>query len=354
MRRLDLRRQDLEYVEAQEERRAPSGDVSLQLFSASHPAMGTDYSLYLYASSPEEADCVAVLVFQEIDRVEELLSNYRESSELSRINREATQHEVTTDPETFHFLETCMAWSEKSQGAFDISVGKVMKVWNFFGESGALPRQEELAAARDAVGWQKIHLDSARRTVRFLSPGIELDPGGIGKGYAVDRAVRVLRARYIPAALISAGNSTVYALGAPVGETGWKIQVPAASPEEGTISRVVLRDTSLSTANRSEKNFIHDGHLYGSIMNPQTLQPVEGMLQVTVISSSATNSDALSNALFVLGPEGRTQLLDQRRQDSALVILGNQQAAQYEATRWPAEVAGVPCAEPADVDLKEK
>lgn len=325
-------------------------EMPLQLYSADHPAMGTAYSLYLYARSHEEADCVAVPVFQEIDRVEELLSNYRESSELSRINREAVRHEVTTDPETFHFLETCIAWSDKTQGAFDISVGKLMKAWKFFSASGAVPPQEELAAVRDAVGWKQIRLDSARRTVRFLSPGIELDPGGIGKGYAVDRAVKVLRTRRVPAAMLSAGSSTIYGLGAPAGEEGWKVRVPSARPEEGAISTVILRDTSLSTANRSQKSFIHDGHLYGAIMNPQTLQPVEGMLQVTVISSSATDSDALSNALFVLGPEDRAQLLEQRWQDSALVIREDQSAAQYEPTRWPAEVANPHRAEPAHIN----
>ena len=120
--------------------------MPLQLYSANHPAMGTEYSLYLYAGSREEADSIAAPVFQEIDRVEGLLSNYQEGSELSRINREAFKHDVTTDPETFRFLETCLAWSEKSQGAFDISVGRLMKVWKFFRGSGALPSKEELAS----------------------------------------------------------------------------------------------------------------------------------------------------------------------------------------------------------------
>ena len=159
------------------------------------------------------------------------------------------------------------------------------------------------------MGWQKICLNSARRTVRFLSPGIELDPGGVGKGYAVTCAVRILLAKQVGAALLSAGSSTIYALGAPPGEAGWKIRVPSARQEESTISTIVLRDTSLSTANRSEKNFTHDGHLYGAIMDPRTLRPVEGMLQVTVISPLATDSDALSNALFILGPEDSARVV---------------------------------------------
>lgn len=238
-----------------------------QLYFATHPAMGTEYSLYLYARSREEADSIAALVFWEIDRVDGLLSNYRESSELSRINREAFQQDVTTDPETFRFLETCLAWSASSHGAFDISVGKLMKVWKFFGAPGAVPSPEELTASREDVGWEKIKLDRAQRTVRFLTSGIELDPGGIGKGYAVDRAVRFLRAKQVNVALLSAGSSTIYALGAPLGEEGWKVRVPSPSLGEETISTVILRDTSLSTANLSGKYFVHDGHFYGAIMD---------------------------------------------------------------------------------------
>ncbi len=314
-----------------------------QLYCTTHPAMGTEYSLYLYAPSREQAAAIAKPVFEEVDRVDALLSNYQPDSELSRINREAFDHEVTTDPETFRFLATCLAWSERSQGAFDISVGKLMKVWKFFGASGALPSPEEIAAAREHVGWEKIRLDPEPRTVRFLAPDIELDPGGIGKGYAVDRAVKALRAKGVSAALLSAGSSTIYALGSPPGEAGWKVRVPSPHPGGGTISTVVLRDTSLSTANLSEKNFVHEGQFYGAIMNPGTLQPVRGMLQVTVISQSATDSDALSNALFVSGPEDRASLLAEK--DCALVIREQlpesekRIAPEYEAIRWPSEVA---------------
>jgi FAD:protein FMN transferase len=329
-----------------------------QLYCTTHPAMGTEYSLYLHAPSLEEAAAIAEPVFAEVDRVEALLSNYRPDSELSRINREAFDHEVTTDPETFRFLTTCLAWSEQSHGAFDISVGKLMKVWKFFGASGALPPPDELAAARPDVGWKKIRLDSELRTVRFLTAGVELDPGGIGKGYAVDRAIKILRAKRVPAALLSAGSSTIYALGTPPGEIGWKVRVPSPHPGGGTLSTVILRDTSLSTANLSEKNFVHQGQLYGAIMNPRTLQPARGVLQVTVISQFATDSDALSNALFVSDMDDRESLLGE--QDFALVIrdqrseVEQQFTSHYQAIRWPAQVAELPLAEVPVAKEKEK
>jgi FAD:protein FMN transferase len=313
--------------------------VPSQLYCVSHPAMATEYSLHFYAGSQEAAEEIAEVVFQEIDRVEELLSNYRESSELSRINREACDGEVTTDPETFRFLEASLEWSARSHGAFDITVGKLMKIWGFFGAGGARPLEEDVAAARSQTGWEKVQLDGARRTVRFLSPGIELDPGGIGKGYAVDCAVKVLRSRQIAAAVLSAGGSTIYALGAPPGECGWKVHVPAPGDETKVVSTVTLRDTSLSTANRSQKYFVDKDHLYGAIMNPRTLRPMEGVLQTTAISPSATDSDALSNALFVSGPQNGSLLLAQRSQDSALSFWGDQVTGQHQAIRWPASVA---------------
>lgn len=324
-------------------RRAHHGQET-QLFYLSHSAMGTTYSLYLYAHSQSEADSDAASVFDEIDRLEALLSNYQESSELSRINREASDAAVTTDPETFHFLQTSLAWSARSHGAFDITVGKLMKAWGFFRANGNVPTKAELAHVRNQTGWQRVQLNRTQRTVRFLFPGIELDPGGIGKGYAVERAVAMLRVEHVAAALLSAGSSTIYALGAPPGQAGWKVRVPALGHAERTISTVTMRDTSLSTANCSEKHFLSNGHLYCHIMDPRTLYPVEGMLQVTMIAPSATDSDALSNALFVLGPARSAQLLRQYPQDSALVISGEASAADCAAIRWAATIAPKYCA----------
>jgi thiamine biosynthesis lipoprotein len=318
----------------------PVAGTPLQLYSSNHPAMGTTFSLYLYASSPAEADAETAAVFEEIDRLEQLLSNYRDTSELSRINREAGHAEVTTDPETFRFIETSLAWSARSDGAFDITVGKLMKAWGFFRASGHRPTPLELSQVRREVGWKSVQLDPERRTVRFLSPGIELDPGGIGKGYAIEQAVAILRADHVPAALLSAGSSTIYALGAPPGASGWKVRVPALDNKDNILSTVILRDSSLSTANCSEKHFSQDHHLYCHIMDPHTLQPVEGMLQVSVIDPSATASDALSNVLFVSGPRARASVMESLPRDSSFIIAGTPQSSHCEVTRWTGTRSG--------------
>jgi thiamine biosynthesis lipoprotein len=316
----------------------------LKVYTFRHAAMGTEFSVFLYARTEAEASSVADEVWDEVDRIEQELSNYRETSELSRIEREAALAPVTTDPETFRFLEESLHWSEASDGAFDISVGPLMKAWGFFDHHGHIPAQEELDRIRPAVGYRNIELDPATRSVHFRVTGVDLDPGGIGKGFAVDAAVAILRARHVTAALLSAGSSTVYALGSPPGRTGWQVIVPDGSPDHAALSTVVLRDTSLSSANCSEKNFTAGGHLYCHIMDPRTLQPVEGRIHVSIIDPSATTSDALSNVLFVDTPEESRAFLERYAPEArALIISGPAAARTCMVFRWQAKVRTAHC-----------
>jgi thiamine biosynthesis lipoprotein len=316
-----------------------------KLYTTTHPAMGTEFTLYLYSSSAEAAATASEEVFDEVDRIEQLLSNYRESSELSRINQNAATAPVTTDPEMLDFLQQSEHWSQVSDGAFDITVGRLMKSWGFFRHEGRVPSEAELAAIRPVTGWDKVKLDPATRTVSFTAPGIELDPGGIGKGFAIDAAVRILRADNITAAMISAGSSTVYALGAPPHKAGWRIVVPGPLPSKDMLSVMTLRDTSLSSADCSQKNFTFGGHLYCHIMDPRTLRPVEGRIQVSIVNPSATASDALSNVIFVETPEQSVAMLKAFAPDSrALIVSGDAQHARCTAFRWSSPISSAHCA----------
>jgi thiamine biosynthesis lipoprotein len=310
--------------------------------------MGTIFTLYLYASSEQQAHALAESAFEEVDRVDELLSNYKPTSELSRINREAASTKVITDPETFAFLQTSLQWSARTNGAFDITVGSLMKTWGFFRAQGRIPTSADLATVRQQTGWQKVQIDPATRSIRFTAPGIELDPGGIGKGYVVDRLVTLLHAQHVDAALISAGASTIYAIGAPPGTDGWKVEIPNPENKGQALSQVTLRDTSLSTSACTEKFFILAGHTYCHLMNPHTLQPVDNIIQTTVIDPSATDSDALSASLFVLGAEASLQLAAKMPEISALILAGRTHAgrtyiAQCTSIRWPSSLQGHTC-----------
>jgi thiamine biosynthesis lipoprotein len=299
--------------------------------------MGTTFSIHIYSPDQQTASAQLDVAFEEIERIEEALSNYRPSSELSRINRLAGLHAVTTDPEVFGLLQTAVDYSRRSQGAFDVTVGPLMRAWGFFRANGHFPNQKELNSARASTGWQYVELDQRFRTVRFRRHNMELDLGGIGKGYAVDRVVALLREAGVQAALVDAGSSTVYALGSPPGTNGWKVLVPEPGKRSIAISEVMLRDRSLSTSGSYEKFFRLNGRTYCHIMDPRTGYPVDRMLQTTVIAPTGTETDALSTSIFVLGPDAGREMLKSIPGASAIWITGTTAERSHIAQwHWPA------------------
>lgn len=304
------------------------------LFVQSRNAMGTVFAIYLYAQDGEHAQASFEAAFDEIERLEEALSNYRTSSELSRINRLAARQAVTTDPEVFGLLETSLTYSQRSDGAFDATVGPLMRAWSFFRGEGRCPKDEELRSALENVGSKKVQLDPTRRTVRFATPGVELDLGAIGKGYAVDCVVRVLREAGVAAALVDAGSSTLYAMNAPPGKNGWTVRVPRPGDRSQTVSTVTLRNESLSTSGSYEKFFELDGRRYCHVMDPRKGTPVQGVLQTTLIASDGTTTDALSNAMFVMGPEAGRKLLATVPDSRGLWILGKVESQRVVQWQW--------------------
>jgi FAD:protein FMN transferase len=283
--------------------------------------MGTIFTIDLNATDQLAAEQDMNLAFDEIDRLEALLSNYRPSSELSRISREAGSAPVVTDPETFHFLERSLYWSRVSNGAFDITVGPLLRVWGFFFHRGRIPSRAELNAVRNRIGWQHIALDPETRTVSFTNhEAMELDPGSIGKGFAVDSVVKILRQQGVTSAFISAGGSTLYAIGTVPGTAGWPVDIPDPRHPGKTAASILLKDTSLSTGACTVKFFIKDGHRYCHIFDPRSMRPVEGRLQTTVINPSATDSDALSTVVFVLDPAASGRLLVSMPETRALIF----------------------------------
>jgi thiamine biosynthesis lipoprotein len=311
------------------------------LFVRSHPAMGTEFTIYLYAPDEQQASADFQAAFDEIDRIEDALSNYKPSSELSRINRDAASDAgIVTDPEVFDVLQTSLHYSQLSDGAFDVTVGPLMRAWGFFRGQGHYPTDVELAQARASVGWRNVHLDPATRTVHFARKGTDIDLGGIGKGYAVDRVVTLLREAGVASALVDAGSSTLYAIGAPPGESGWPIRVPRPGDRTHALSLVRLRDASLSTSGSYEKFFQLNGHIYCHIMDPRTGRPVQDMLQTSVIAKDATTTDALSTTLFVMGPTAGSHLLASLG-GHAIWITGTANAPQVRTWKWTGEMCGI-------------
>ena len=310
-----------------------------QLFYESRPAMGTSFEIYLYSPNRERASELFEDAFGEIERVEMALSNYRSSSELSRINASAANTPLVTDPEVFALLSRALDYSQRTDGAFDVTVGKLMKAWGFFRGAGRYPSDEELARAREQTGWQSVRLDNRTRAIYFLKRGIELDLGGIGKGYAIDRVAALLREGGVKAALISSGSSSIYAIGAPPGKAGWFVRVPDPLDRAHSVSIISLKDQSLSTSGNYEKFFRLNGRTYCHIIDPRTGRPVEGTLQTTVIAPEATDSDALSTAVFVMGPQLSAKLLERIVGTGAIFVTNKTGAERIVKIHWPTDRA---------------
>jgi thiamine biosynthesis lipoprotein len=231
-----------------------------------------------------------------------MLSNYQPSSEWSDINRNAASHPVKVSPEDMDLLLACVNYSRLSDGAFDITVGPLMKVWGFYKGSGRFPHRAEIRGALERVGYRHLILDKAAGTVRFDRPGVEIDPGGIGKGYAVDRMVDVVRKDGIRTALIGGSASSIYALGAPPSDTrGWKISIKDPKNPNRTIQDVYLKNESMSTSGNYEKFFYAEGRLWSHIMDPRTGYPAQGTLSVSVIAPRTIDSEAWTKPFYVNG-----------------------------------------------------
>jgi FAD:protein FMN transferase len=265
--------------------------------------MGTTFTVIAYGEGQENLEQAASDAFDEARRLERMLSNYRPQSEWSEVNREAARRPVEVSPELFRLLEDCAGYSRASDGAFDITVGPLMRVWGFYKGSGALPSQQQVAAVMPGVGYKNLILDPKAHTVRFRRAGVDMDPGGIGKGYAVDKMVEKLKEHKIRSALISAGGSSIYGLGAPPNDKGWDVKIRHPREWSRTIEEVYLKDQSMSTSGGYEKFFEANGQVYSPIMDPRTGYPAPGMLSVSVITPKTIDSEAWTKPFFILGRE---------------------------------------------------
>jgi thiamine biosynthesis lipoprotein len=239
--------------------------------------------------------------FAEARRLDALLSNYQPESEWSKVNREAATRPVAVSQELFDLLAACIDYSRKSEGAFDITVGPLMKIWGFYKDTGHLPKPGEVNQALEQVGYRNLILDANHHTVAFAKPGMNLDPGGVGKGYAVDKMLEVLKKDGIQTALISGGGSSIYCLGAPPDETGWKIQIKNPYDEFRHVAEVTLRNESLSTSGSYEKFFVAEGKTWSHIMDPRTGFPAQGTLSVSVIAPRTLDSEVWAKPYFING-----------------------------------------------------
>ncbi len=273
-----------------------------------HRAMAAEFRIVAFPRSPEESpQSVVPIVYQAfdaIDRVEELFSTWRPESQASYVNNTAARQPVRVSREFFDLVAKAKAYWERTDGAFDLTVGPLMEVWGRYEDQAAVPSEDELAEIVNAIGMDKVILDEDNSTIAFETDKVRLDFGGIGKGYAVDEAARTLKDYGVENALINGGTSSFLAMGAPPGLDAWRISIRHPYRPDDIMDVVELRNESFG-ASGIFRNLMRAGdEEVGDIVDPRTGRPVRDVLTVSVVGSTGAETDILATAFVVMGPEG--------------------------------------------------
>ena len=270
--------------------------------------MATRFELVLHGDDSVALRAAGEEALGEIERIEALLSLYRNTSEIAHINARAARGSVRVSPPVFRLLEQARRLSEQTGGAFDITIAPLVRCWGFMGGTGQMPTPEAIEEARAGVGMRHVQLNPSDFTVRFAREGVMLDLGAIGKGYAVERAIEILREDGVTSAILHGGTSTVCAIGRPLDADTWKIAIerPLASESSppSLLALVPLKDEALSVSAVWGRSFRAADKIYGHVIDPRTGQPTDAAVLSAVALPSATETDALSTALLTLGFEG--------------------------------------------------
>jgi thiamine biosynthesis lipoprotein len=307
-------------------------------FRFSRRAMATVFEVVLPCGGPA-AQRAAEAALDVIDRLEGQLTVYRTSSEVSRLNRIAAAAPVPLEAKLFELLTVCDGISRATGGAFDVTAGPLIKAWGFFRRAGRVPDAAELADVRCRVGYRHLQFDPNRRSVRFTRPGLEINLGSIGKGFALDAASERLSRAGIADALLSGGNSSVLAVGDRTWEVG--LQHPQARRRLGVVR---LRGRALGVSGATHQSFRYNGRTYGHVLDPRSGEPAVGVALAAALAPTAAEADALATAFYVLGAEGTRSYCAANPHVSAVVLpdgAGDEPLRfNMKATEWEAAQAG--------------
>ncbi|MFK8113559.1 MAG: FAD:protein FMN transferase [Rubripirellula sp.] len=303
-------------------------DDSSLLTHVTRRAMATEFVVIL----PERWSHAVEIAFQtmeQLDQIENALTIYREDSEISALNREASDRPVRLSQPTFELLQRAILWSERTEGAFDVTAGPLVEAWGFTRRSGRKPTEHEVESALQKVGYQHLVLNEADQTVRFDKPAMAINLGAIGKGDALDRIAEGLQDQGVTDFLIHGGNSSVLAAGDQhIGSgQGWPVGVAHPTKPKRRLAGLWLRDQSLATSGSGKQFFHHRGKRYGHVIDPRTGYPAGDLMSLTVLTKSAADADACATGLFVTGREhiARVSQANDWSPDMVLVRQGERQ-----------------------------
>lgn len=288
--------------------------------------MGTVGAVTLVTADSLDALPHAYLAAGAWRHVDSLMSNWTQTSEVARINREGGTVGMVIDGEVATVLDAALRISAQSDGAFDVTVEPLVRLWGFLGGDKRVPDAGEITAVLGRVGSKKVRLDAGAATLSFTQPGVRIDLGGVAKGYGVDVATQALRDAGVEQALLDlSGNMT--AIGAPLGRGHWVVGVRDPRGRYPYFGKLRLRDASIATSGNYEQFLAQDGKQYGHILDPRTGWPAVGLLSATVIADSAMEADAWATALIVLGRDKAIEQIRARPDLHAVLVEAGEDSA---------------------------
>ena len=312
---------------------SPEAKKSLFPFHYAEPHMGMIYRLIIYHESQELADNAASALFNRIDELNSVMSDYTDESELSHFMNSPAGTPVPLSDDLFEVLSLAQKLAKDSNGAFDATIGNLTQLWRKTRKTGILPTKEELLHAQSLSGWEHLTLDVKHQTGTLNCSGIRLDLGGIGKGFAADKAIELLRQHGVKNAFIAASGD-IRVIGAPPGEPGWKIQIEtfSQSPEEVGNYIIYLTDAAISTSGDVNQFVEIEGKRYSHIIDIETGLGLTRRSGATVIHSQAAYCDALATLACILEPEEAIQFLKKHNAKLRLIYIDSDNKKQILTT----------------------
>ncbi|MFL5245966.1 MAG: FAD:protein FMN transferase [Gemmataceae bacterium] len=312
---------------------SPGAEPELSRFTFTQPHMGTEFKIIVYAANQAEADKATQAAFERIAELDRIMSDYRPTSELMRLCQKAGGEPVKVSEDLFFVLSQAEEASRLSNGAFDVTVGPLVKLWRLSFRSQRLPDKEKLAKALDLSGYKKVHLDAKARTVKLDKAGMQLDLGGIAKGYAADEALAVLKKLGITRALVAASGDIAVS-GPPADADGWSIAIAPLDKSSGKPEKtLLLHDAAVSTSGDAEKYVEIHGKRYSHIVDPRTGLGLTDRMSVTVVADHGITADSMTKVVCVLGPEKGMPLIDKVKGAAAYMVRQSQQGVETFASK---------------------
>ena len=301
--------------------------------------MGTRVYVQLWAEDPHRGNEAIDAVMADMRRIDNLMSHYKPESELSQINAHANSEPVQVDKELFDLIKVALHFSEITDGAFDITYASVGYMYDY--RRHIHPTEAQIKAALPAVNWHNVLLDEVHRTVRFEHPGMRIDLGGIGKGYAVDHGIGILKARGIQHAVVTAGGDTRI-IGDHMGRP-WLVAIRHPDDPNKVVTRIPLSNSAMSTSGDYERYFDENGVRYHHIIDPHTGHSASKVRSATVLAPTATQTDGMSKTAFVLGPEKALEIINRMPEYDAVFVCPDGRVLYSNGLRPPAaRPAGAP------------